>query len=98
MEMKFRKTVKFVVINLLENLDDGNETDSHLTSGQGIIFVKFLITFHAMPLLGDQKKTEARFIHNLKWHGLVHNLRMVITNLEQILLLIITDLRIQSDV
>lgn len=58
MEMKFQKTVKFVVINLLENLDDGNETDGHLPSGRALyiyIFVKFLNTFHAMPLLGDQK-------------------------------------------
>lgn len=69
MEMKFRKTVKFVVINLLENLDDGDETESHSPSGQGIIyiFVKFLITFHAMPLCLGTRKTE--FEDTERWFG-----------------------------
>lgn len=61
MEMKFQKTVKFVVINLLENLDDGKETDSHLPSGRALYIyiyireVSYHFPWHAMPLLGDQK-------------------------------------------
>lgn len=82
MEMKFGKTVKFVVINLLENLDDGNETDSHLPSGRALYIYIREVSYHfpCHATAWGPEKTEARFIHNLKWHGLVHNLRMVITN------------------
>lgn len=58
MEMKFGKTVKFVVINLLENLDDGDETESHSPSGQGIIYYIREVSYHFpchATLLGDQK-------------------------------------------